>query len=238
MCGNAQRRQFSLRFLCVVVIFFAILCAIGGRVYLKHKQQSRHDSAVREAVNDMPLRLTQIPYAFGKWLGEDISVQRSNLEPLTGAAIARRYEHQETGEFVDLVLVCGLNRQVCIHTIDLVFPLTEWQRIDATEFSQISDRNGNSLTGLSTSFKRVDLNGSSYVSCLSSYASISHSFDVSSVSWEASRSPKRHFGDAIGMCKIYFISRKREGQPATHEFARQAIARINAILLSFRSCES
>lgn len=99
----------------------AVLMAICA--YYEGTLTSRWKPPQSEMLDEWGERLKQVPLTVGDWQGEDLpgsSEQEKAMAKFTGER-AVLYRNRRTGKTVQMSLVCGLGRNVSIHTPDRCF---------------------------------------------------------------------------------------------------------------------
>ena len=76
-----------------------------------------------EELKEISERLTnEIPMVIGQWEGEDIPMDEAELKASSATGhLQRVYTHRDTGEFVLTMVVCGVGREIAIHTPDACY---------------------------------------------------------------------------------------------------------------------
>lgn len=78
-------------------------------------------------------RLEKLPMTIGDWEGQDMAIDRRQLEvaEIVGH-ISRRYVQRGTGKEVTLLLVCGRPGPICVHTPNVCFRGAGYELIGET----------------------------------------------------------------------------------------------------------
>ncbi len=107
----------TLRKLGVPVAFAVLLLIVGATIH--GSITDRFGMFRSQELESFTARLDDVPKSIGPWDGVDSEVDQEQLEraQVTGHC-SRTYQHRETGELVNMFLVCGTSRHITLHTPD------------------------------------------------------------------------------------------------------------------------
>src|SRR5437762_3200546 len=111
----------------ILTVAALALVASGGLVHGYWTGRWGKSQAIEQAVG----RLDHVPVAVGDWTGEEIELDRRDMER-TGAAswLARRYQNRLTAGSASVFLVCGRSGPVSVHTPDVCYAGSGYEAVD------------------------------------------------------------------------------------------------------------
>lgn len=179
-------------------------------------------------------RFAQVPLNIGSWEGEDLPVDEVVRET-AGAVkyVSRKYTNATTGKHVVLWLIVGHSRDIMRHTPDICYPSAGFRRIGSSLLQDIVTDGGSEAKFFTAKFEKED-------------AFSRHNERVfwawnhpDTDRWEAPKDsdggPRRHYGLAKALYKLYFTSTVLPNEDeiadnAAYDFAEVMLPAIDAAL--------
>lgn len=135
--ATARRRKPLLPVLAVALV------VAGGVV---HGVQT-HRWAPAADVSEAAGRLNDVPHAIGAWTATDLDVPASQLEQAGAVGcLYRTYRNGDTGESVQVMLLCGPHGPISVHPPTVCFTGAGWA-VKGTDGAVVKDRAGKRTLG-------------------------------------------------------------------------------------------
>lgn len=113
-------------------VVLILICTAG---LLNGHWTGRWDSG--NATAEAAQRVDALPLSAGDWVAEPIAINpREKAIAQADGLISRRYTNRQTGQVVNLMMLCGRPGPISVHTPDVCFPGAGYREVgDASQFA-------------------------------------------------------------------------------------------------------
>jgi len=195
---------------------------------LQGRWTQRGEDTTSEELNSLAAAYEKIPLTVGDWVGERHEEQTSRRElEMAGAKghLSATFTNPRTGQTVSVYMICGMSRDVSIHTPDACYPGAGFLMEGKTQ--QFPFRVGDHQIEFTTAvFTKSTLDGTQRLRLFWAWNA--------GTGWESPEWPRLRFGGRQALNKLYLISIAPPEEPI-HEcpslaFASQFLPAVEQVL--------
>ena len=212
MSANPNQRSGSTSLLGYLPFVLAVLMIIALGIY-QGLHSDRWGDKMRESLA-MKKLLEQVPSEIGDWVGVDVQQNKQSLALLDQAGavgfVIRDYQHKQTGEKVQLYLVCGHQHDMAIHTPSVCYPAAGFEALlpAGTAPKQLKYGDEETAQFHNNIFRRETADRG--IEQLLIYWAWGHESE-----WLASDNPRSDFSRLSGIYKMYLTRRLDDSSTVT-----------------------
>jgi len=173
--------------------------------------------------------ISRVPAQIGVWNGEDLPTDGGDLARMgIKGSLLRRFQNQESREFISLLLVCGQGGPISVHTPDVCYASAGFEEVSKEVRQEIECNDGQKASFIVARFGKT-------TGVYPVQLEISWAWSLNGIEWLAPENPRASLARATALYKLYVVREFVPGSPSeaadtSRSFLRSALPAIRQSL--------